>query len=78
MIVIEILSPEDRLGRFTEKLEDYVAFGIPHIWVFDPQRRRAAQFVDGKVAWIREDELTIPGTPIRIVLSEIFAELDQD
>lgn len=77
LIAIEILSPEDRLSRFQEKLDDYVAFGIENIWVFDPQRRRAAQFSDGKLAWLREGALTVPGTPIRVVLSEMFAELDR-
>lgn len=50
LIAIEILSPEDRLSRFTEKLEDYVAFGVPNIWVVDPQKRRAARYQDGKLA----------------------------
>jgi Uma2 family endonuclease len=77
LIAIEILSPEDRLSRFTEKLEDYVAFGVPHIWVLDPQKRRAAEYGDGKLDWMGDGELTVPGTPIRIVVSELFAELDR-
>lgn len=76
-IAVEILSPEDRLSRFTEKLEDYVAFGVPHIWVLDPQKRRAAQYHDGKLVWMREGELTVPGTAIRVNLNELFAELDR-
>jgi Uma2 family endonuclease len=76
-IAIEILSPEDRLSRFTEKLEDYVAFGVPHVWVLDPQKRRAAQYNDGKLVWMHEGELAVPGTPIRVVVSELFAELDR-
>jgi len=76
-IAIEILSPEDRLSRFTEKLEDYVVFGVPHIWVLDPQKRRGAKYADGKLVWIREGELTVPGTPIRVALADLFAELDR-
>jgi len=26
---------------------------------------------------VESDELTVPGTPIRVVLSELFAELDR-
>lgn len=77
MIVIEILSPEDRLSRFQEKLDDYEAFGVENIWVFDPQRRKAAYCSDGKLVWLREGELTVPGTPIRVALNEMFAELDR-
>jgi Uma2 family endonuclease len=76
-IAIEILSPEDRLSRFTEKLEDYVAFGVPHIWVLDPQKRRGAHYTEGKLIWMREGELTVPGTPIRVNLGELFGELDR-
>jgi Uma2 family endonuclease len=77
LIAIEILSPEDRLGRFTEKLDDYVSFGVPHIWVFDPQKRRAAKYSEGKLVWMREGELSVPGTPIRLDIAELFAELDR-
>ncbi len=76
-IAIEILSPEDRLSRFTEKLDDYVAFGVPNIWVLDPQKRRGAHYGDGRLVWMGEGELTVPGTPIRVVVSELFAELDR-
>jgi Uma2 family endonuclease len=76
-IAIEILSPEDRLSRFIEKLDDYVAFGVPHIWVFDPQKRRAAQYSEGKLIWMHSGELGVPNTPIRIELSELLAELDR-
>jgi Uma2 family endonuclease len=31
LIAIEILSPEDRLSRFQNKIDDYLAFGIEHI-----------------------------------------------
>jgi Uma2 family endonuclease len=77
LIAIEILSPEDRLSRFQEKLDDYIAFGIENIWVFDPQRRKAAYCSDGKLTWMQEGELSVPGTPICVVLSELFAELDR-
>lgn len=76
-IAIEILSPEDRLSRFEDKLGDYVAFGVPHIWVFDPQKRRAAHYSDSKLVWLRQGDLSVPGTAIRVVLHELFADLDR-
>ena len=36
LIVIEILSPEDRVSRYMERLEDYRTMGIRNIWVIDP------------------------------------------
>lgn len=42
--VFEILSPEDSMMRMTQKLAEYAAMGIPHIWVIDPGSRKAWRF----------------------------------
>lgn len=34
--VFEILSPEDTVKRFRQKLAEYAQMGIPQIWVIDP------------------------------------------
>jgi Uma2 family endonuclease len=31
LIVVEILSPDDRLTEVREKLEEYRAWGVPHV-----------------------------------------------
>lgn len=77
LIAIEVLSPEDRIGRFQEKIDDYLVFGVENIWVFDPERR-VAWSADRSGQHIPQNgELTVPGTPIRVVLSELFAELER-
>src|SRR5579884_1740147 len=40
-VVVEVLSPEDRVGYMSRKIGDYVAFGVAHIWVIDPVTREA-------------------------------------
>jgi Uma2 family endonuclease len=77
LIAIEILSPEDRLSRFQARIEDYIAFGVEHIWIFDPERRVAFTASASGLHPVRSDELTVPGTSIRVVISELFAELDR-
>jgi Uma2 family endonuclease len=77
LIVIEILSPEDRLSRFQERIDDYLAFGVENIWIFDPETRKAWTADAKGLHLAQSDELTAPGTPIRVVLSELFAELDR-
>jgi len=77
LIVIEILSPEDRLSRMQDKIDDYLAFGVENIWILDPERRSAWTATRDGLHLVQNGELTVPGTPIRVVLSELFAELDR-
>jgi Uma2 family endonuclease len=70
---IEILSPEDTLRRMQERIDDYRQFGVGNIWVLDPVTQRGydcrpAGFLDAT-------EFAIPGTPIRLVLSQLFARI---
>jgi Uma2 family endonuclease len=77
LIAIEILSPEDRMSRMQDKIDDYVAFGVENIWILDPETRRAWTADRSGLHPANSGELTVPGTPIRVVLSELFAELDR-
>jgi Uma2 family endonuclease len=77
LIVIEILSAEDRLSRFQDRIDDYLAFGVEHIWILDPERRTAHIATPAGLHLVQTGELMVPGTPIRVVLSELFAELDR-
>jgi len=77
LIAIEILSPEDRLSRFQDRIDDYLTFGVEHIWIVDPERRAAWTATGAGLRLVQNGELTVPGTPIRVVLSELFADLDK-
>jgi len=77
LLVIEILSPEDRLSRMTERTDDYLDFGIENIWIVDPTRRLAYRVTRAGFELAPGGEITVPETPIRVVLSEMFAELDR-
>ena len=37
---MEVLSPDDRAGAVQEKIDDYLAFGIPYVWVVNPRTGR--------------------------------------
>jgi len=77
LIAIEILSPEDRLSRFRVKIDDYVAFGVENIWIIDPATRTAMTADRFGLHPVETGELAVAGTPIRVDLSELFAELDR-
>ena len=76
-IAIEILSPEDRLSRMQTKIDDYIEFGVEHVWVIDPETRKAWTADRTGLHLVQDGEFSVPGTPIRVVLSEMFAELDR-
>jgi Uma2 family endonuclease len=77
LIVIEILSPEDRLNRLQECIDDYLVFGVENIWILDPERRIARTATKDGLHIVQTGVLNVPGTPIIVMLSELFAELDR-
>jgi Uma2 family endonuclease len=77
LIAIEILSPEDTLRAMQKKAAQYRAFGIENIWIIDPEPRIAYKYASAGLEEVGTGELAVPGTPIRVVLSEMFAELDR-
>jgi Uma2 family endonuclease len=77
LVAIEILSPEDRIGAMQAKAAEYRAFGVEHIWIIDPESRIVYRYSGFALEEVRTGELAVSGTPIRVVLSEMFAELDR-
>jgi Uma2 family endonuclease len=77
LLVIEILSPEDTLRRTAAKAAEYLTFGIEHVWVIDPNARVGYCGTPNGLELARSGELSIPETQIRIVLADLFAELDK-
>ena len=77
LLCIEILSPGDSLSELQERVDDYAAMGVPHVWTIDPKRRRAYLASPAGFVQPQGRELTVPDTPIRISLDELFAELDE-
>ena len=72
--IIEILSPEDRISKYQERLADYRRMGVPNIWLIDPQGRRGYDCSTGN--WIETVSFQVTGTSIGLDLSLLLAELD--
>ncbi|MGA2905341.1 MAG: Uma2 family endonuclease, partial [Candidatus Korobacteraceae bacterium] len=73
LAVIEVLSPEDRVSRYQERLDDYRKMGVRHIWVVDPQTRRGYDCSTG--SWIETTSFAIENSPVAVDLAVIFADL---
>jgi Uma2 family endonuclease len=39
-LCIEIMSPEDTMSGLQERLDEYLEFGVPNVWVIDPWKHR--------------------------------------
>jgi Uma2 family endonuclease len=77
LVAVEILSPEDSLSKMQEKAAQYRSFGIGNIWIIDPESRIAYSYTSAGLEEVQTGELIVQETPIRVVLSEMFAELDR-
>lgn len=77
LLCIEILSREDAASEMLERIEDDRTMGVAMVWLVDP-RRRVASMVDaaGNINRVAE-ELSVPGTAIRLSLEELFAQLNR-
>jgi Uma2 family endonuclease len=78
LLCIEVLSPEDTWARIRERLDDYLAMGVQHIWCFEPEAREVRRYTAEGFVKATEPELTVPGTAIRVSIAEVFSALDQD
>lgn len=57
-------------------MADYLAMGVPHIWLIDPLRQCAYTFGPNGRDVVIGTQLTIPGTPVVLDLAKLFARLD--
>ena len=74
LAVIEILSPEDRISRYNERLADYRQMGIPNVWVIDPANR--VGYDCSTAAWLPNEEFRIAASPLFLRLSDLWTELE--
>lgn len=75
-LVVEILSPEDRLVRLQPKIGEYLAHGVEWVWVIDPDERRALSYSPADPGGALVDELRTQNPDISIRLSDVLLALD--
>jgi len=75
-LAIEVVSPDDEAADMLAKIGDYLAAGIPHIWVVDPYQRT---LVEADQAGIRQPPTSMLSTPLvgEIDFASLFAQLDE-
>lgn len=75
-IAIEVLSPEDGHSRIDARLSNFRSFGVPNLWVVDPETRTGWDCSEED--WVRKDRFEVANSPIYLSPPELFAKIDQD
>jgi Uma2 family endonuclease len=73
-LCIEILSPEDRMTRMQERIDDYLEFGVRYVWVVNPQSRKAWVYTPEGAREVKDGVLRTADPEISVPLSELFIE----
>jgi Uma2 family endonuclease len=75
-LAIEIVSPDDEVPEMLTKIGDYLAAGIPYIWVVDPYKRTLAE---ADQAGMRRPAAQTLATPLvgEIDFAALFRQLDE-
>jgi Uma2 family endonuclease len=77
LLCVEVLSPEDRMSRMQDKVDDFIGMGVRSVWIIDPYKRRIV-CADRSVTLQPAGELlTVHGTEIAVPVSEVFRELNR-
>ncbi len=73
LLVIEVLSKDDRYHDVVEKLEEYRVWGVPNIWVVDPLAKRFAVYTDWGLQYV--SSLTLADYPFELTPGVLFSDL---
>jgi Uma2 family endonuclease len=71
-LVVEILSPEDRMVRMLPKIQEYLSIGVEWIWIVDPQEQSALLYSKKNPAGAVCDVLLTETPDIQIPLAAAF------
>jgi Uma2 family endonuclease len=71
LLVVEISSPEDRLDAMLQKLDEYRNWGVRHIWLIEPERKRIHVYDQGSLTAV--SRLELPEFGFVVTAQELFA-----
>jgi Uma2 family endonuclease len=69
LLCVEILSRDDRMREMQERVDDYLAFGVPCVWVLDPRARRGFIYTSDGMREAKDGILRVAGSKIEVPLA---------
>jgi Uma2 family endonuclease len=70
LIVIEIVSREDRHTEIVKKLSEFLSWGVRHVWLVDPWQRQLSVYTETGLTAV--PSLHLPELDIEITTADIF------
>ncbi|HZT83187.1 MAG TPA: Uma2 family endonuclease [Gemmataceae bacterium] len=60
-LVVEVLSPNDQMGKVNRRIKQYLRRGVPLVWLVDPDVRIITAYRPGKELYVLEESEEITG-----------------
>jgi Uma2 family endonuclease len=70
-LIVEVLSPEDRVSRMEQKIDDYIRFGVAYIWVIDPVTSTGHIYTGGRRILVEDGIFRAENPEIEIDLNTL-------
>ena len=73
IVAIEIVSPDDRHSSLAHRLEDYRRWGVPNVWLVDPDLKRLYRYSEAGL--LQFPALGLPEFDFEISAQELFKDV---
>jgi Uma2 family endonuclease len=71
-LCVEILSKDDTMVYMQEKIEDYLNFGVPYVWIINPRLRKGYIATKSGIVEAPSGVLETSDPEIRVPIDELF------
>ncbi len=72
LVVVEIVSPDDRYNDLIPRLDDYRRWGVPNVWLVDPLLKRLYEYTAAGL--LQHSRLGLPEFGFEIASQELFKD----
>ena len=77
LLAVEVLSPNDNMGKMNRRIEDQLRFGVAVVWLLDPDSQIVTVYRPGSGLYSRDETEELTGDDVlpdfRCKVSEFFA-----
>jgi Uma2 family endonuclease len=71
-LCIEILSKDDTMDYMQDKIDDYLQFGVPYVWIINPRLRKGCVATKAGLVEAASGVLETSDPGIRVPVAELF------